>query len=227
MSIAGRECVPRRVSLLEAYMNTGERVTALQRRDGYGERLDVAEAAAASEPPLEDAEELLGSVPIFRPLDPAQLRALARGARPLALGPCERFVVQGAKGTSLFVLADRDVEVVVRRPHGPDMHVDTLTRGAVVGEMSLLTGAPGSATVRAADAALVYEIGWRQYAPLLRAHPEWIDQLAAIMEQRLRERRASLAAYEDRERQDIGHRIVQRFVGRAQPAARGAAAPAE
>jgi CRP-like cAMP-binding protein len=136
-------------------------------------------------------------------------------------------VVQGAKGTSLFVVADGDVEVVVRRPHGPDMHVDTLTRGAVVGEMSLLTGAPRSATVRAADAALVYEIGWRQYAPLLRAHPEWIDQLAAIMEQRLRERRASLAAYEDGERQDIGHRIVRRFFGRAQPEARGAAAPAE
>jgi hypothetical protein len=86
---------------------------------------------------------------------------------------------------------------------------------------------------RAGDRQLVlvlspeYEIGWRQYAPLLRAHPEWIDQLAAIMEQRLRERRASLAAYEDGERQDIGHRIVRRFFGRAQPEARGAAAPAE
>jgi CRP-like cAMP-binding protein len=227
MNIAGRECVPRRVSLLEAHMNRQERVTALQRRDGYGERLDVAEAAAASEPPVEDAEKLLASVPIFRPLDPAQLRALARSARPLALGPSERFVVQGAKGTSLFVVADGDVEVVLRRPHGPDMHVDTLTRGAVVGEMSLLTGEPRSATVRAADAALVYEIGWRQYAPLLRAHPEWIDQLAAIMEERLLERRASLEAFEVRERQDIGHRIVQRFFGRAQQEARGAAAPAE
>jgi CRP-like cAMP-binding protein len=227
MSIAGRECVPRRVSLLEAHMNTQERVTALQRRDGYGERLDVAEAAAAAEPPLEDAEELLASVPIFRPLDPGQLRALGRSARPLALGPSERFVVQGANGTSLFVVADGDVEVVLRRPDGPDMHVDTLTRGAVVGEMSLLTGEPRSATVRAADVALVYEIGWRQYAPLLRAHPEWIDQLAAIMEQRLRERRASLAAYEVRERQDIGHRIVQRFFGRAQQEAPRAAAPAE
>jgi CRP-like cAMP-binding protein len=135
--------------------------------------------------------------------------------------------VQGAKGTSLFVVADGDVEVVLRRPHGPDMHVDTLTRGAVVGEMSLLTGEPRSATVRAADAALVYEIGWRQYAPLLRAHPEWIDQLAAIMEQRLRERRASLAAYEVRERRDIGHRIAQRFFARAQQEAPRAAAPAE
>jgi CRP-like cAMP-binding protein len=227
MNIAGRECVPRRASLLEAYMCTPERVAALQRRDGYAERLGVSEAAAAVEPPLADALELLASVPIFRPLDPGQLRALARSARPLALGPSERFVVQGAEGTSLFVVADGDVEVVVRRPHGPNMHVDTLTRGAVVGEMSLLTGAPRSATVRAADAALVYEIGWRQYAPLLCAHPEWIDELAAIMEQRLRKRCARLEAYEDRERQDIGHRMVQRFFGGAQQAAQMAAGPAE
>jgi CRP-like cAMP-binding protein len=227
MNPAGRECVPRRVSLLEAYMNTPERVAALQRRDGYGEQLDVSEASAAAEPPLEDAEALLASVPIFRLLDPQELRALARGARPLALGPAERFVVQGTEGTSLFVVADGTVEVVLRRPHGPDMHVDTMGRGAVVGEMSLLTGEPRSATVRAADAALVYEIGWRQYEPLLRAHPEWIDELAAIMEQRLRERRASLAAYELRERQEIGRRILQRFFGGIPHPAVRAAAPAE
>ena len=211
MNIAGDECVPRRVSLLEAYMNTPERVATLQRRDGYRERLDVSEAAAADEPPLDDAVELLASVPIFRLLGPEQLRALARCARPLALGPSERFVVQGEKGTSLFVVADGDVEVVLRPPHGPDLHVDTISRGAVVGEMSLLTGEPRSATVRAVDAALVYEIGWRQYEPLLRAHPEWIDELARIMEQRVRERRTSLDAYDVRERREIARHIVQWF----------------
>lgn len=227
MSIAGRECIPLRASLLEAHMSTPERVAALQRRDGYAERLDVSEASAAVEPPLADAEELLASVPIFSPLEPAQLRALASGARPLALGPGERFVVQGDEGTSLFVVADGEVEVVLRRSHGPDMHVDTMHRGAVVGEMSLLTGEPRSATVRAADSALVYEIGWRQYEPLLRAHPEWVDELAAIMELRLRERRASLDAYEVRERRDIARCIVQRLFGGAQQAAARAAAPAE
>jgi CRP-like cAMP-binding protein len=227
MSIAGRECIPRRASLLEAYMSTPERVAALQRRDGYGARLDISEASAAVEPPVEDAEKLLASVPIFRPLEPAQLRALASRARPLALGPGERFVVQGAEGTSLFVVADGEVEVVLRRPHGPDMHVDTMSRGAVVGEMSLLTGEPRSATVRAADSALVYEIGWRQYEPLLRAHPEWIDELAGIMERRLSDRRASLEAYEARERRDIARCIVRRLLGGAQQAAASGAAPAE
>jgi CRP-like cAMP-binding protein len=100
-------------------------------------------------------------------------------------------------------------------------------RGAVVGEMSLLTGEPRSATVRAADAALVYEIGWRQYEPLLRAHPDWIDELAEIMEQRLRERHAKLEAYEVRGRQEIARRIRRRFFGGMHDTAATAAAPAD
>src|SRR4051794_3689276 len=135
MNPDGSECVPRRVSLLEAHMDTPERVAALQRRDGYGDALEISEAADATEPPVDDAEELLASVPIFGLLDPGQLRALARTARPLALGPTERVVVQGSEGTSLFVVADGEVEVVLRRADGPDMLVDTMGRGAVIGEM--------------------------------------------------------------------------------------------
>ena len=37
--------------------------------------------------------------------------------------------------------------------------------------MSLLTGAPRSATVRAVDGALVYEVGRLQYEPILAARP--------------------------------------------------------
>ena len=43
--------------------------------------------------------------------------------------------------------------------------------------MSLLTGEPRSATVRAVDGALVYEVGRRQLQPLLAARPELFDAL--------------------------------------------------
>ena len=51
--------------------------------------------------------------------------------------------------------------------------------------MSLLTGAPRSATVRALEGALVYEIGRRQYAPILAARPELVEALERAMEARL------------------------------------------
>jgi CRP-like cAMP-binding protein len=227
MDPAGNECIPRQVSLLEAHMDHPERIPALQRRDGYGPRLDVIEAADAEQPPLEDAEELLRSLSLFRMLDADELSALARSARPLALGPLERFAIQGTPGTSLFVVADGEVEVVVRRPDGPDLKVATLGRGEVVGEMSLLTGEPRSATVRAVDGALVYEIGQPHYAPLLRTHREWVEELAAIMEERLRQREAQLDAYDAQtRRREIGRRIARHFF----PASDGgpsAAAPAD
>ncbi len=227
MDPAGNECIPQQVSLLEAYVEHPGRIAALQRRDGYGPRLDVLEAADAEQPPLEDAEQLLRTLPMFRMLDADELAALARSARPLALGPLERFAIQGTVGTSLFIVADGEVEVVVRRAQGPDLKVATLGRGEVIGEMSLLTGEPRAATVRAVDGALVYEIGQPHYAPLLHTHREWVEELAMIMEERLRQGEADLDSYDAQtRRRDLGHRIVRHFFSAADGAPY-AAAPAD
>jgi CRP-like cAMP-binding protein len=137
----------------------------------------------------------------------------------------ERFAIQGTAGTSLFVVADGEVEVVLRRAEGPDLKVATLGRGEVVGEMSLLTGEPRSATVRAVDGALVYEIGQPQYAPLLHKHREWVEELAVIMDERLGQMAADLDAYDAQaRRRDIGHRILRHFFSTADGVA---AAPAD
>ena len=142
MDPAGNECIPQQVSLLEAYMENPERIAAAPaaRRIRTAPRRE--EAADAEHAPLEDAEQLLRTLSMFRMLDADELAALARSARPLALGPLERFAIQGTAGTSLFVVADGEVEVIVRRAEGPDLKVATLGRGEVIGEMSLLTGEP-------------------------------------------------------------------------------------
>ena len=228
MNPAGNECIPQQVSLLEAYMEHPERIPALQRRDGYGPSLDVTEAPDAEQPPVEDAEQLLGELPMFRMLAADELGALASAARPLALGPMERFAIQGTTGTSLFVVADGEVEVVLRRAQGADVKVGTLGRGEVVGEMSLLTGEPRAATVRAVDGALVYEIGRTQYAPLLHAHREWVEELAMIMEERLRQTEAALDVYDARKRRrDIYQRIVGQFFSTGDGVPHRTAAPAD
>ena len=193
MDHTGEESVPVAVSLLEAQRSDPARIDVLQRRDGYESGLHVIEAEPAERPPLEDAVALLREVPILTVLDERQLAGLARTSRPLALGPTERFIVQGEEGTSLYVVADGQVEVVVRQPDGEDVVVDTMSRGAVLGEMSLLTGDARAATARALDGALVYEVGRQHFDVLLRENPAWVDQLAEIMSERLRERAAFLA----------------------------------
>src|SRR5918999_232335 len=193
MDHTGVECVPRQVSLLEARVNQPDRVAMLQERDGYGPDLDVpAELPVAFQRPATEIEGLLAAVPLFALLPPEEVRLLARTARPLTLGPTERMVVQDQEGESLFVVAEGEVEVVLRRDDGEDLTVDTMGKGAVVGEMSLLTGQRRSATVRAIEGAVVYEIGARQYGPCLRRHPELRADLASLMATRLEERRARL-----------------------------------
>jgi CRP-like cAMP-binding protein len=195
MDHTGGECIPRQVSLLEAHVNQPARVPLLQHHDGYGPQLEVgAELPETYQRPASEIETLLAGVPILALLEPDERRALARAARPLTLGPTERLVVQGHEGGSLFVLADGELEVLLRRDDGEDVLVDTMRKGAVVGEMSLLTGEPRTATVRALDGAVVYEIGAQQYGPLLRAHPQLVDVLARVMVDRLRERRRRLDA---------------------------------
>jgi CRP-like cAMP-binding protein len=195
MDHTGLDCVPRQVSLLEAHVNQPARVELLQHSDGYGPDLEVgAELPSSYQHPAADIEALIAAVPIFTLLEPSERQALSRAARPLTLGPTERLIVQGQEGGSLFVVAEGEVEVVLRGEDGSDRVVDTMGKGAVVGEMSLLTGARRNATVRAVEGAVVYEIGSEQFGPVLGDHPELVDVLTELMGARLAERRERLDA---------------------------------
>jgi len=209
MDHTGPECVPRQVSLLEAHVNQPARVALLQQVDGYGPELEVgAELPGSYQAPAADIESLIAAIPILAILAPAERQAIARAARPLTLGPTERLVVQGQAGGSLFVVAEGEVEVVLRRADGSDLVVDTMGKGAVVGEMSLLTGEPRSATVRAVEGAVVYEVASEEYAPILAGHPELVDVLGRLMATRLAERRERLdLAAREREPRALARRI--------------------
>ena len=209
MDHTGEECVPRQVSLLEAHVNQPTRVALLQHHDGYGPELEVgAELPAKYQRPAAEIEALLAGIPILALLGADEQRALARTARPLTLGPTERLVVQGEAGGSLFVIADGELEVMLRGDDGEDVLVDTMGKGEVVGEMSLLTGEPRTASVRARDGAVVYEVGVQQYGPILGAHPELVDILAKLMVNRIDKRRTRLdARAAARERAAIASRI--------------------
>ena len=99
----------------------------------------------------------------------------------------ERIIVQGQEGDSLFVVVEGTVEVLLRRADGTEVNLGTRPNGTVLGEMSLLTGEPRSATVRAVDGALVYEVGRRQFAAGPGRAAGAVDALAQAMVARLRD----------------------------------------
>ncbi len=218
MDYTGNECVPIRVSLLQAYMG-GQKslLERLQRRDGYSGHIDIeAELPAELKAPTEQIYALLTEVPIFKMLSEEERLQLARTARMIALGPMERIIIQGREGSSLFLVGEGHLEALVRQGDGTDQLVDVKQRGDVIGEISLLTGVPRTATVRAIEGAVVYEIGKRQYEPIIRARPELVEELCAIMEKHIENMRKHREAYEaGLETLNLNQRIRRFFFGSA------------
>jgi len=89
----------------------------------------------------------------------------------------------------MYVVQSCLVEVLVERPHG-DLKLSTLGQGDVFGEMSLFTGEPRSATVRALGEARVLTVDRRGF--LRRVHED--PSLAFRVLQKLSERVAQLDA---------------------------------
>jgi len=189
MDYTGPECVPKAASLLEAHVHDPVRVAGLQRGDGYGPTLELTPLIAEATPTTEEIDTMVASVPIFSVLGPTDAAALARTARPVLLAPHERLVRHGDTGTSLFIVADGEVEVMLRTAGGEDVYIEPMGSGEIVGEMSFITGEPRAATVRAGqDGSLVFEITREAFADLARSHPEWLDDLTSLMDERLRRR---------------------------------------
>ncbi len=131
------------------------------------------------EPPR--PEILLDAIDLFRPFTGEERAALAETMAERALPAGATVVRQGEEGSSLYLLAEGVLDVRIARPDGGERQVDRLFPGAVFGEMSLLTGQPRSATVRAETAAIVFELGRDALDPLLRARPDLGEGLTAIM----------------------------------------------
>jgi hypothetical protein len=185
MDYTGDECIPKSASLLEAYMGGDHRLLGtLQRRDGYGPTLELAERLPDDRvAPPEEIAALLRGVTVFKPLMEREIAQLARRAKPGYFGPFDRVVVEGQPGSSLFVLASGTIEVLVRQS-GRDVPVGTLGSGAVFGETALLTGTERSATVRALDEVVVYEIDRTALEPVLAARPQLVTDLSLLMASR-------------------------------------------
>jgi CRP-like cAMP-binding protein len=86
----------------------------------------------------------------------------------------------------MFLIESGSVAVSIRGATGESHELTVLDAGAAFGEISLLTGDPRTATVRAETETTLVEIEKESLAPILREHPALISELEATMEERRR-----------------------------------------
>src|SRR2546428_3274394 len=131
-------------------------------------------------PPIQDdqaeALSILRGEPLFECLSDEQLDHLVKQARLNVFGRGEPVIQEGSPGDSMFVLLRGEANVLVSK-NGSTIQVATLSAGDCFGEMSLLTGEPRSATVRADRDCYVTEIGKPTMAEVLRSAPSCLEQL--------------------------------------------------
>jgi small-conductance mechanosensitive channel/CRP-like cAMP-binding protein len=140
----------------------------------------------AARPIQEDQAEALSILreePLFGCLSDEQINHLVKQARLNYFGRGEPVIEEGAAGDSMFVLLRGAANVSVSK-NGSTIQVATLGAGDCFGEMSLLTGEPRSATVRADGDCYVMEIGKPVMAEVLRGAPGCLEQLSELLAQR-------------------------------------------
>src|ERR1041385_1186172 len=130
--------------------------------------------------------QFLKNVKLFSELGPDSLAKLGTCLKTVEFPPAEVIVREGAPGVSMYIIKSGVVEVRKKDPAtGIDFLVAQLSDGAAVGEMSLLTGKPRSATVTTVQPTIVFTLTRADFRNLLTQHPEISLGLARILAERL------------------------------------------
>ncbi len=120
---------------------------------------------------------------LFREIPSEDLAQIAGLARSYRFTREEKLIEEGQPGEALFVILNGEIDVVV----GKDHHVARVGRHAVLGEMSLLSDMPCSATCKAAHSGRALRIGRADFLPFLLDYPEIAMALIRVLIERLRD----------------------------------------
>jgi len=132
----------------------------------------------------DDRKEIVHRVDLFSVLEPDELETLTSSLKVRKTARGKDIVVAGEQGDSMYILVEGLLEVFAII-EGAEFEVGRIAPGQFFGEMSLLTGEPRSATVRAATEVVMFEVRKKDLQPLLGNRP----QLAAAITEKVAERK--------------------------------------
>jgi NTE family protein len=149
----------------------------------------LAESEDSRSPgPKQTVAEFLRNVPVFAALAPDMLERVAGLAEDVGLDSGAWLFREGDAADGLYVVRIGHLEAIQgeREPQ----RINTLTRGAVLGELALLNDSPRSASIRALRDSELLKIGKSHFDSLLQAEPRLGLSLTRVLSTQLQASRA-------------------------------------
>ena len=139
---------------------------------------------------LNDDIALLSTVSLFRDIGEDKLRLIAFGAERRKLQPGQVLFREGTPADCAFVVADGRFELTRKSRDGQTTQLGMAERGALLGELAMVTAVDRTMTAIAPDNAEVIRIN----RPLFRRMLEEYPDIAGIVRQRISDNLAALNA---------------------------------
>lgn len=134
-----------------------------------------------------DMAEIVTKSHLFKSLDEAARKELLESAFVMQYDPGEMILREGDPGDTMFLVMEGTVRVHTCAVQGGELQLAELGRGACIGEVSVLTGSPRTATVDAVDAVTCAVLARHRVERVLDAHPRVRELLEALVEGRARQ----------------------------------------
>lgn len=147
-------------------------------RDARRPAEEVSEGSAAAPPPRR------GEVAFFGAFPREALEKLLSSTCVYTFQPGVVLVREGEEGRSMFLIENGTVEVSTTDSGGATIALANLGPGDFFGEVSVLTGRPRTATVRATSVVTVIEVGKEDLDQITAAHPEVRGMVQKFYEER-------------------------------------------
>src|SRR5690348_6270335 len=140
--------------------------------------------------------DLLRTMDIFEALPSEELETIAQLLRERRLAEAEVLCRQGDPGDALFIVTGGRIRLSTTDPSGNEKVLTYFTDGQFFGEMSLLTGAPRSATATAESDSQLLVLDKEAFDNLLASHAQIMREMLKVVSQRTLQTNQQLLADE-------------------------------
>ena len=147
-------------------------------------------------------------------LDQAQIQELAKHCKPVELQPGDVMMRKGESASAMFIILEGAASVSLD-DKGDEVHEIAISaKSDVVGEMSLMTGQPRSATVTALTRLRMVEVTTEAISKLFKTSPELLQRFSHILAQRQQEQDAHANRLRDTKQveKDLINRMKEIFI---------------